>query len=171
MKSLENFKKEMIIDKRDIISKTRSFTEFTLNTIGWILWFFLIRPLVLLTIWYIAYRFFKYHMFTLEGIQNPGFFGIGAGTVLLIFLTMFGWNRYNLWRFRGLDRRKTRDNASAAEIAKHHKITEEQAEKLRNAQTLNIFFEKDDYIRIELQDGTKFEALYSPLGLSSRKEN
>jgi len=169
MKSLRTFKEEMIIDKREIISKKRGFTEFTLNTIGWILWFFLIRPLVLFIIWYIAYRFFKYHMFTLEGIENPDFFGIGAGTVLLIFLVMFLWNRYNIWRFGGLDRRKTRGVASAAEIAKHYKISEEEAEKLRNAQEIKIFFDQDDYIKVKLSDGTELKAFYSPL--NSPKKN
>ena len=171
MKKLENFQNEMVIDRRDIVSKTRGFTEWTLNSVGWILWIFLIRPLVMLIIWYISYRFFKYHMFTLEGIDNPGFFGIGAGTVFLIFLLLFAWNRYNLWRFGGLDRRRSRGQAGVAEIANYYKITEDEATKLRNAPVLKISFDKKEYIKILFDDGTEVEALYSPLNQKKHKGN
>lgn len=163
MKKFEDVQKELIIDRREAVSKIRNYSELTFNTIGWILWFVLIRPLVLLALWYISYRFFKYHMFTLEGIDNLEFFGLGAGTVLLIFTAMFVWSRYNAWRFGGLDRRKSCGEAGTAEIANYYKISIEEVEKIKNAFSIKIYFDKTEYIKIQTEDGTEIDALYAPL--------
>ena len=169
MKKFEDIQKELVIDRREAISKIRNYSELSLNTMGWILWLVLIRPFVLLVIWYISYRFFKYHMCTLEGIDNPGFFGIGTGAVLLIFLSLFAWSRYNAWRFGGLDRRKSRGEAGTAEIANYYKISIEDTEKIKNAPSLKIYFDKNEYIKIQTDYSAEIKALYAPLGPQKHK--
>ncbi len=171
MRKLEDFQRGMIIDRRDIVSKTRGWTEWTLNAAGWVLWIFLVRPLVLLAIWYVAYRFFKYHMFTLEGIENPEFFGIGAGTVMLIFLSMLVWSRYNAWRFGGLDRRKSRGEANAEELARYYKMSPEDAGRIRQSRLIEAHFDKGESVRLKLDGGgEEIEILYAPLNQARHKE-
>ncbi|HPN84974.1 MAG TPA: poly-beta-1,6-N-acetyl-D-glucosamine biosynthesis protein PgaD [Victivallales bacterium] len=163
MKKIEDFKSEMIIDKQDMVSKTRSFAELTLNTAGWILWFFLVRPLAIIIVWYVGYRFFKYHMFTLEGIDNPEYFGIGFGVVMLIFLSLFLWSRYNAWRFGSVDRRKSRGIADDESVAKHYKVKPENIADLKKASNVEVSFSQNENISIQIEDGPKIDAFYALL--------
>ncbi len=170
MKKLEDFQREMIIDRRDIVSKTRAWTEWTLNAAGWALWIFLVRHLVLLAIWYVAYRFFKYHMFTLEGIENTEFFGIGAGAAMIIFLSMIVWSRYNAWRFGGLDRRKSRGEARIEDIARYYKISPEDTARVHQSRLIEAHFDKHEKVRLKLDEGEEIEILYAPLDQAKHRQ-
>ncbi len=151
-----------IIERPTLVSKTRHFTEWTLQIIGWILWLFFINPLVTLMLWYISYLFFNYQMFELKGKENSQYFIIGVGALVLTYIVMFAWSRYNSYRFRGKDKRKSSGTATLENIAEYYKVKQEDIVGLQNSRNVDIYFLKDDIIEINSEKASKFRALYAP---------
>ncbi len=170
MKEEKNFDKPIIIERPSLVSKTRHYTEWTIHIIGWILWMLLIRPLIILLLWYLTYRFFKYEMFTLEGIDNPIYFGIGAGILVSIYLIMFVWSRYNAWRFKGKDRRKSRGDATPEAIAEFYKMKTEDISALQSSSKIDIYFLDNELIEIDNGRENRIKALYAPLNQSKHHD-
>lgn len=152
----------LLIESPTLVTKTRRFTEWTLQILGWILWILLIRPLVIIILWYLALRFFNFHMFKLEGMDNPKYFGIGAGVLTAIYLTMFGWSRYNAWRFRGKDKRKSRGEATPEKIAEYYKVKPEDIAALQDSRNVDVYFHGNDIIELDSEKVSKLRALYAP---------
>ncbi|MFA6567628.1 MAG: poly-beta-1,6-N-acetyl-D-glucosamine biosynthesis protein PgaD [Victivallales bacterium] len=152
----------LIIESPTLVSKTRRFTEWTLHIMGWILWILLIRPLIIVTLWYAALYFFNYHMFKLEGIDNPEYFGIGAAVLATIYLGMFGWSRYNAWRFRGKDKRKSSGVATPEKMAEYYKVKPENITCLQDSKNVDVYFPGNDIIEIDSEKVSKLKALYAP---------
>jgi biofilm PGA synthesis protein PgaD len=162
MNEQKKFDKPLIIDSPKLMSKTRHLTEWSIQILGWIAWMIFIRPLIILVLWYVAYRFFNYQMFKLEGIENPEYFGIGAGILISIYLVMFGWSRYNAWRFRGKDRRHSRGEATPESMAEYYKVKAEDISTLQESKNIDVYFLNDDIIEIDDGKGRKIKALYAP---------
>lgn len=152
----------LIIDRPTLVSKTRHYTEWTLQVMGWILWALFIRPLFIVVLWYTAFRFFSYQMFKLEGIENPKYFSLGAGVLLLIYVGMFAWSRYNAYRFRGKDKRRSSGAATPERMAEYYKVKPENIIDLQNSKNVDVYFLEDDIIELTSEKNLKFKALYAP---------
>ncbi|HCE46881.1 MAG TPA: poly-beta-1,6-N-acetyl-D-glucosamine biosynthesis protein PgaD [Lentisphaeria bacterium] len=163
MNGQKHFDKPLILDSPRLVSKTQYYTEWGINILGWIAWMIFIRPLIILVLWYVAYRFFNYQMFQLEGIENPEYFGIGACVLIGIYLTMLGWSRYNAWRFRGKDRRTSRGEATPGCIAEYYKVRPEDISTLQKSKNIDVYFLEDDIIEIDDGKGIRVKALYAPM--------
>ncbi|OGV41718.1 MAG: poly-beta-1,6-N-acetyl-D-glucosamine biosynthesis protein PgaD [Lentisphaerae bacterium GWF2_49_21] len=163
MNDQKQFDKPLIIDRPALVSKTKYYTEWSLHILGWVAWMILIRPLIIVILWYVTLRFFKYELIDLEGMDNPEYFGIGAGVLIIIYLLMFGWSRYNAWRFKGKDRRITRGEATPDKMAEYYKVHQENILALQESSNIDFYFLKDDIIEIDDGKKTKFKALYAPL--------
>ncbi len=158
--------KGLIIERASLVSKTRRFSEWTYNIAAWAFWFLLMRPLIITALWYLGFRVFYYQMVTLEGVRNPEFFSYGFLCMLGIFLAMLAWNRYNVYRFRGVERRKSRGECGPAELSAYYKAPQGQIESLRNSRNLEIYFRNDETIAVECGDGMRVEAVYAPQSLA-----
>jgi len=154
--------KDLIIEKPTLVSKTRHYTEWTLQIMGWILWFFFLRPLIIVLLWYVAFRFFNYQMFKLEGIENPKYFSIGAGVLVFIYVIMFSWSRYNAYRFRGKDKRRSNGAATPDRMSEYFKVKPENIIDLQNSKNIDVYFLKDGIIEMASEKTSKFRALYAP---------
>lgn len=153
----------IIIDRPSLVSRTRKFTEFTVGVVGWMLWFFLVRPFVLLLTWYLAYRIFAFQMFQLEGIENPILYERGFIAVFVIFLLMLFWNRYNVWRFRRKDRRKSRGVAGNESMGAFYRISPESVEQIRNSPITEVYFYGNDTIELLPKGLPLINAYYNPI--------
>jgi len=155
----------LIIDKPGLITKLRRVSEWTYNLLAWAFWLFLLRPLVILALWYLGVRLAYHQMVFLEGFDNPQFFAFGSLSIIFIFTIAFAWNRYNLIRFKGLDRRKPPGNCTEEDLAKHYKISPKDVESFQAAPYVEIAFFGDE--SIELNAGAqKTKALYAPQDLA-----
>jgi len=48
----------LIINKPEALTNMRRKAEFSITTIGWIVWIFLCRPALLAILWLVGFRFF-----------------------------------------------------------------------------------------------------------------
>lgn len=153
---------DIIIDRPTLVSKTRYFTEFSLQIMGWILWALCIYPLIMTIVWYLAFLLFNREIFKPEGMQNPKYFSIGAVILATIYAVMFVWSRYNAYRFRGKDKRRSSGTATPDKMAAYYKVQPENIIDLQNSRNVAVYFLNDDIIEINSDKASKFRALYAP---------
>lgn len=153
----------IIIDRPSLVTKTRKFSEFTIGVIGWILWFFLVRPLFIFIVWYVTYRFFEFQMFNLRGIDNPAYYAYGFAVVMGIFSLMVFWNRYNVYRFRNKEKRRSRGEADDVSMAAFYQLEPEDVGKIKEAPYIEFYYPESDVLEIA-PDGseTRLKAHYDP---------
>lgn len=154
----------LIIERETLLSKVHHAGNISWSICSWIVWMLLVRPLLLGVLWYLGYRTAAFQMYYLEGIKNVDFFTQYSAVILVIFFIIFGWNRYNGYRFRGKERRKPRGECGSEELAKYYKIKTDDADVLKNS-NVDIYFEKDDTIVLKTDSGKEIKALYAPQNL------
>ncbi len=152
----------LIIEKSDAVSSVRRMSEWTYNLLAWAFWFFLLRPIIIGALWYLGVRLAYYQMITLQGVKNPDFFTCSAGGVALIFVVMLLWNRYNVYRFRGVERRRSRGECSVQEMADFYHCRPENIESLSNSRNIDIYFKSREEIEADCGNGVRFPAVYAP---------
>lgn len=152
----------LIIDRPTLVSKTRHYTEWSLQVLGWILWVFFIHPLIMIILWYVAFRFFNYQMFKLGGISNPKYFSAGAGVLLIIYAGMLIWSKYNAYRFRGKEKRRSSGTATPEKMAAYYKVKPENIIDLQNSRNVDVYFPEGDIVEISSDKASRFRALYAP---------
>jgi uncharacterized SAM-dependent methyltransferase len=75
---------------------------------------------------------------------------------------MFSWNRYNAYRFRGKDKRRSSGAATPERMSEYYKVKPENIIDLQNSKNVDVYFLKDDIIEIGSENTSKFRALYAP---------
>ena len=119
----QTIRQPVIIDRPEALSPLRQGTEWSITTLGWIIWFFLCRPLVLVFLWFIGMEIFYEHMLRLGGLKGlKEIWGIYLFIILIIFLTVRGWNVYNYFKFRRKDRRQQSPAVTQSELEDYLKF-------------------------------------------------
>jgi len=154
----------LIIERPALLSKLRRCSEWTCNLLAWASWLMLLRPVLILLLWYLGMRVAYHQMVFLEGFDNPEFFAYGALSVVTILAVAFAWNRYNYLRFRGVDRRKPSGTCGAQELAKYYKMPVASVESLQTAPYVEVSFGRDESVELS-GNGRKAKALYAPQSL------
>jgi biofilm PGA synthesis protein PgaD len=139
----------LIINRPEALKVTRRRIEFSLTTIGWAVWIFLCRPLLIIMLWLLSFRVFFRHMVDLGGLvglQELKIFYI-SGIVAIIFLVR-GWNFYNKVRFGRKQRRKFVRGVSEKRLEKFFKLPEGSAGQLTDTKEIDIDFLENHQIQI-----------------------
>lgn len=155
---MENWEKELrkkrtldtlIINRPEALKKTRRRIEFSLTTIGWVVWIFLCRPLLLVVLWYLGFRFFFRHMVDLgglAGLQELKYLYLSV--IILIVFFVRGWNFYNKVRYGKKKRRKFAPPVSEKRLEEHFKLPQGSAGQLQGMNVINVEFLEDHQLRI-----------------------
>ena len=156
---------EIIIEKSPKIGKYRRVSEGGVAAFGWLVWFAMIRPLLLLTIWCFGIRVFYEEMIELGGFNNLRVFGVYFLVILGIYTILQLWNRYNVLRFRGKDRRQGGLPASNYKMGAFFQMPEEKVETLKKENAIDVHFLPDQSIVFELTGAyhaSGVSAVYDP---------
>ena len=162
-----DFDKTIIIDRPKLVTKTRQFTEMSIAIACWILWFFLLRPLIILLVWFLGYMFAYRHMIELGGIENVRFFAYQVVVLLGIFSAIYTWNRYNVLRFRGRERRKFTGDATDKGMGDFFCVSKEEVEQLKNCRNVAISFYENRKVELESSGIDKITAKYDPQSVAN----
>gem|GEM_PF-1996033 len=133
--------RKIIIDRPQTMAKSRKYGERSTAAIAWLLWAFLLRPVLFLAMWAFGIRVFYIEMIIKGGLLDwttfIKYFTALAGMYAMLQL----WNRYNIMRFRGKkDRRKAGKNVSDTELASLYKILEQDVKHIKEWKQINIHF-------------------------------
>lgn len=145
------FNTPIIINRPDLKTKTRFFTEWGLALAGWIMWFFLVRPFLLVLAWLVGYELFYIHMVKYRGFENAPLFLQYGGLILVIYLIMQGWNLYNARRFRGKERRMRPEDVTDAEMADFFEMDEDDIRALKECERVDAEFLENNVIMFYAQ--------------------
>lgn len=159
-------KKRIIINRPEALSSLRRRTEWGITTIGWILWFFLARPFIIVFLWILGVRLFYEHMVRLGGFQGlREIFGLYLGIILLIFALVRGWNLYNVSKFRKKSRRKNGTKMKDQDMQEFFKINPQGLDDLRGLKNAEVDFLDFHYLEINPgleQPGRAISAQFHP---------
>ena len=144
--------RKLIIDRPARLSDLRKRTEWSLTLIGWAIWFFLCRPLLLLTLWLLGVKQIYVHMVRLGGaIAVVEWLHWYSFVILAVSLAVLAWNRYNWFRFRGRDKRRRSADASLEEMAQCVSIPAETLPRLQQCREVTIRFSPN--CRLDIRAG------------------
>lgn len=160
----------LIIERENLLTKFQQVGKFSWSIACWVIWMLLIRPLIVTMLWYLGLRTAEFQMIALEGIKNIEFFTYYSCAIIAIFFILLGWNRYNVYRFRGKDRRNPRGACSSDDLAKYYNIEIADVAALQNS-NVDIYFSGDESIILETDSGKKIKALYAPQNLQKHFSN
>jgi len=155
----------LIIERTNLLSKVHVYSQWSYNAMAWCVWFFLLRPLIIMALWYLGMKMTYFQMIELEGLHNPEFFRWLTIVLCIIFLILLFWNRYNAYRFRGKDRRKSRGDCDSVDMADYYKVNPADIDRLKDARNLDFYFTEPLHVEIDTGCGPRINALYAPQNL------
>ncbi|MBN1870747.1 MAG: poly-beta-1,6-N-acetyl-D-glucosamine biosynthesis protein PgaD [Candidatus Omnitrophica bacterium] len=144
-------RESLIINRPEVLKKTRRRIEFSLTTIGWAVWIFLCRPLLIILLWFLSFRVFFRHMVDLGGfvgLQQLKIYYVSV-IIVIIFLVR-GWNLYNKVRYGKKTRRKFVRGVSDERLEKCFKLPQGSAHQLQGMKRFDVDFFDGHQIRIRL---------------------
>lgn len=113
----------VIIERPDLQSLSQRFGFFTLTFLGWVIYGYLWLPLITLIAWQLDLGLSYERMVVEEGYRALAAVG---RVYLIIFSALAGvylaWAQYNLWRFRGRERRLGRPPCTLEEVAGDYNV-------------------------------------------------
>lgn len=125
--------------------------ELTLTAFFWILWLYLITPLLSLLMWLAGYELFVEAMIVRGGyealIDELRHYGL---VILGILLTMLTWVQWNLRRY-GAHNHRTHPSLPVVETetAGHAGLPLDELKYLQSARSQVVAFTPDDQIRLQ----------------------
>lgn len=139
----------LIIDRPEALKKMRRGIEFSLTTIGWAVWIFLCRPVLIIMLWLLSFRVFFRHMVDLGGLVGLKELRIiYISVIILIIFIVRGWNLYNKMRYGKKCRRRFVRGVSNKKLEKHFKLPENSAARLQRMNAIDVDFLEDHELRI-----------------------
>lgn len=144
------FDEGIIVDRPNLVTKTRRFTELTISVASWILWFLAMRPVMLLLMWLAGWRFFYVHMLGKGGIRNPVYFGVGLMCIFGILALIIIWNRYDKFRYGGKYKGRSKGLAEDAYMAAFYRMRPEDVRRIKRAQRLDVYFTDNHQIELDV---------------------
>jgi biofilm PGA synthesis protein PgaD len=132
---------DLIINRPEAMKTTRRRIEFSLTTIGWAVWLFLCRPLLMILLWFVSFRIFFRHMIDLGGLAGLQELKIIYISVIIFIVFMVrGWSFYNKVRFGKKTRRKFVRGVSEKRLEEYFRLPDGSARQLRNMKIMDVEF-------------------------------
>lgn len=130
----------------------RRLVEGGVTTVAWIIWFYMVLPLLTLGMWAIGIRLVFVEQLKLSGIHGlASVLGYYAAGVAVIGLLLALWHIYNRRRFAGRDRRHEAEPVTDDEIRALFRVSGSDPVSARDARFVDVAF-GDDGITLEIRD-------------------
>ena len=137
-----------VINKKELLTPFRKGSEFSFMLAGLIVWFFMLRPFLILLLWILGFKFFLYHMVYLKGIS--GLFEksiLFLSIILIIFSLVRGWNIYNFTKFKNANQRKNVRDASGDDLESFFHLRKGELKKIHAWKTIVVEFSRPHNIK------------------------
>lgn len=134
----ETHRKRPPIIQQPTLQQARKRYAYSLVTMfAWGVWVYVWLPLVSLAAWLLGFRQTWVHVFLSD---NPSLETLLSylGVTLLLGGGLILWGRYNLHRFRGIDRRKATERAGTGEFTVRFDLPAEGVYGLRRSQRVAV---------------------------------
>lgn len=140
-------KHPLIIERPDLQSRTQR-TVYTLITLlAWSLWMYLLAPLLSLAAWALGLHAFFVEMLLPQNFDYLRELLLYAVVLLSVLATIIAWSQYNLYRFRGVDRRAAPQALRAEEEAQYYQLDLQTVGMLKETRVSTVFFDEQHRLR------------------------
>lgn len=140
----------LIINRPEAMKDLRRRTEFSITTIGWIVWLFLCRPLFILLLWLIGFKFFYQHMVDLGGLVGLNELKyVYITCIVLILLLVRGWNVYNKIRYGKKTRRKFDGGVTHKSLEEYFELPDDAAIEIHKMSEIDVDFLDNHQINLK----------------------
>ncbi len=110
----------------------------------WGLWMYLWTPLLSLVAWVLGVRFFVVEMLLPTNMTYVQELFIYGQVILLMLVLILAWSHYNIWRFRGKERRSHQPPLSPADEADWYGIDPKLVEQLRETRSAVVHYDDNN---------------------------
>lgn len=144
--------RQVIIEQPGSLSTKRRYGERTINLVSWGFWVLLFRPLIVLILWVLGIRLAFMEIYKAESAPIWQTYLTYLFGVSMIYALLQAWNRYNVMRFRGKERRRRVKDATEEEMSSYFQISKEDLQNLKKWRKANITFLHDHRLVFETGD-------------------
>ncbi len=138
----------LIIDRPDALNKIRRRTEWSMTTIGWVIWFTLCRPILMLALWVFGIRQMYVHMVKLHGFPAVlEFFKVYGWVILGIAVALRLWNYYNIVLFRNRERRRHVRETTSQEMERSFGLPDGSLTRIQSWREVAVVFDSDGRVQ------------------------
>ena len=122
-----------VIDKPSFKSFLRKITEWSITSLMWGLWLYLLLPLINIILWLLGF-----HYFFVEVVEKAGFLNLldllkkTGISILVVFGVIRIWGYYNYLRFKKKERRKNVSAATTQQLSEFFQISQGQVLRLQS---------------------------------------
>jgi poly-beta-1,6-N-acetyl-D-glucosamine biosynthesis protein PgaD len=121
-----------IVDRPKLKSFVRDTTEWSITTLVWGFWIYLLLPVLNFVLWLLGIRYFYVEVFQkAEYMQLLDLLGKMGWTILVVFLVLRLWGYYNYVKFGKKNRRKSVSSTTAEQLSEFFHIPPEQIPQLQ----------------------------------------
>lgn len=133
-----------IIDTPALKSTLRHGTELTVTVVAWLVWFYLLMPLITFLMWIVGLRLFFVKQFMLDSMTGlASVFLYYLATMAIIGLVLTLWNVYNREIHGGPDRRTHANPVDEEELSKFFDIPVIDIKSSKSARHISVSFTDD----------------------------
>ncbi|MFQ5328642.1 MAG: poly-beta-1,6-N-acetyl-D-glucosamine biosynthesis protein PgaD [Thermodesulfobacteriota bacterium] len=135
-----------IVDKPELKSKGRKLSEMSVTTFIWVLWLWLLLPIINIILWTVGIQTFYRTLIVETGYLD--FFSLIRRmglTVVLVFVIMRAWGYYNYWRFgkRNKNKRRNLPPATPGMISEIFRLSPGDIVKIQESKEVTFSFNED----------------------------
>ena len=134
----------LIIERPELQTWRQRSLYGLITLLVWVLWVYLWTPLLSLLAWALGVRVFVVEMLLPANMTYMQELFLYGQLVFLMLVVMLAWSRYNIWRFRGMDRRKHQGPLTAEDEAAYYEIDSALIRQLRNADSAIVHYDEND---------------------------
>ncbi len=139
----------LIINRPEALDPARRAIEWGVTSMGWVIWIFLVRPLLLVFLWVLGIRIFTHQMITLHGFTGIlEKWQLYLGIILAIYIIIRGWNIYNYVRFSKINRRRTVRDVTVEELAEFFEMPIHRIKDINQWEDISIEFSPGQGLKI-----------------------
>jgi len=131
-----------VIENPNLKTTLHRIAEFTITMIAWLIWIYLIMPLLTALLWLVGIR-----LVIIEHISRRGIVGLLSviGNYLFaiigIWLVLQAWNFYSSLRFRGKERRKSAKPVTDDELARFFDVEVDALRAAKHSRRVDMAIE------------------------------
>jgi len=112
-----------IIDVPEVKTLSRKIVDYSFTAIMWVMWLYLLMPLINLLLWAVGIHFFYNQvMATTTAADIMAMMSAAGWAILAVFVVLRVWGLYNYWAFGKHDRRKAKDMSTIYGLARFHRM-------------------------------------------------
>lgn len=138
----------LIIHRPDLQYGRQRLMFSVLTLLAWLLWMYLILPVITLLAWTFGIQFFQLQVLSPGAGRDFVEFSLNTLQVILVLgLIFFGWSRYNYYKFRRYQRRKRIPYIGPVEVAGYFKLHTPVLDWAQTLRQITLDVELDGSIR------------------------